>query len=360
MRHLPASFVILTAFLGLAGCSHIGPRTIIDDRLPYNDAIATSWKQQTLLNVVRLRYSDTPEFIDVPSIVSGYGLDRTYSADIGFSDFPHDSVANLLTFGLVGSRTASDRPTISYAPQTGSEFTRNLTNPIPPASILNLIESGTPADVVMELAVESINGVRNQQVFGGKVQPADPEFHQVIQTLRKAQASGYVSLRIKPGPEKKSPDVLLTIQDKDIPVELAEELAQMRRLLRLDPTLREFKVVSGMLPDAKEELAFRTRSVLRIMTFLAINVQVPPCHLADGRAPDLGDTSSSTPPHMTVHSGFQKPCDSFVSVCYQGCWFWIDQSDFSSKRSMLYLKILLALADTGTKEAPPALTIRAN
>ena len=69
----------------------------------------------------------------------------------------------------------SDRPTISYAPQTGSEFTRNLTNPIPPASILNLIESGTPADVVMELAVESINGVRNQQVFGGKVQPADPE-----------------------------------------------------------------------------------------------------------------------------------------------------------------------------------------
>ncbi len=360
MKQPLASFVIWTAVLGLAGCSHIGPGTIVDDRIPYNDAIATSWKQQTLLNIVRLRYSDTPEFIDVPSIVSGYGLDRTYSADIGFSDFPHDFVANLLTLGLGGSRTASDRPTISYAPQTGSEFTRNLTNPIPPASILNLIESGTPADVVMELAVESINGLRNQQVFGGKVQPADPEFHQVIQTMRKAQASGYVSLRVKPGSDKKAPDVLITIQDKNIPAELAEELAQMRKLLRLDPTLREFKVVSGMLPDAKEEIAFRTRSVIRIMTFLAINVQAPASHLADGRAPDLGDTSSSMPPQMTVHSGCQKPCDSFVAVFYQGYWLWIDQSDFNSKRSMLYLKILLALADTGAKEAPPALTIRAN
>src|SRR5258707_1278663 len=83
----------------------------------------------------------------------------------------------------------------------------------------------------------------------------------------------------------------------------------------------------------------------------------PPC---DGRAPNLGDTNTSTQPQLTVHSGCQKPCDSFVAVCYQGYWFWIDRSDFNSKRSFLYLKILLALADTGQKEAPPALTIRAN
>ena len=78
----------------------------------------------------------------------------------------------------------SDRPTITYTPQSGSEFTRNLTNPIPPSSILNLIESGTPADVVMELAVESINGVRNRG-FTGTLQKGDPEFQQVIQTMKK-------------------------------------------------------------------------------------------------------------------------------------------------------------------------------
>jgi hypothetical protein len=359
---LPPSrnLVILIAILGLAGCEHMGPGTIVDDRVPYNEAIATSWKQQTLLNIVRLRYVDVPEFIDVPSIVSGYGLDRTTMGTFSANIFPSSYLNNFLTLGLGGSRTMSDHPTISYSPQTGSEFTRNLTNPIPPAAILNLIESGTPADVVMELAVESINGIRNRQ-FIGQIQPADPEFHQVLQIMKKAQASGQVSLRVAPGndKDKKSPDVLMTIQDKDIDPALAAELAQMRKMLHLDPEVREFKIVFGMLPQDKTEIAFRTRSVLRIMTYLALNVQVPAAHLADGRAIDVGD-SGEAQPQLTVHSGCKMPCDSYAAVCYQGYWFWIEQSDFHSKRSMMYLKLLLALADTGQKDAGPALTIRAN
>ena len=63
---------------------------------------------------------------------------------------------------------------------------------------------------------------------------------------------------------------------------------------------------------------------------------------------------------MTVHSACEKPCDSYAAVCYQGYWFWIESSDFNSKRSMQYLKVLLALADTGPKEAAPQLTVRAN
>ena len=331
----------------------------MDDRISYNDAISTSWKQQTLLNIVRIRYMDVPEFVDVPSIVNGYEQDRTTTGSIGASVGLQSALANALTFGLGGSRTMSDRPTITYTPQTGSEFTRNLTNPIPPSSILNLIESGTPADIVMELAVESINGIRNRG-FTGTLQKGDPEFQQVIQTMKKAQGSGYVSLRVSPGADKRSPDVLMGIRDKDIPPSLAEELDQMRKLLRLDPNVREFKIVYGMLPKEKDEIAFRTRSVLKIMTSLALNVQVPESHLVDGRAPNLGDTSSAKQPLLTVHSGCQSPCDCFAAVCYQGCWFWIDQRDFQSKRTMAYLKVMLALADTGQKEAAPTLTIRAN
>jgi len=131
-------------------------------------------------------------------------------------------------------------------------------------------------------------------------------------------------------------------------------------MLRMAPDVREFKIVFGMLPKEKGEIAFRTRSVLKVLGFLALNVQVPEGHLADGRAPDLGGTVSPTQPQFTVFSGCEMPCDAFAVIHYQGYWFWIDPRDFSSKRTMAYLKVLLALADTKQKEAAPALTIRAN
>jgi hypothetical protein len=347
--------------LGLAGCAHIGPQTIVDDRVPYNDAIATSWKQQTLLNLVRLRYLDTPEFVDVPSVVSGYSLDRTASAAFGFEDFPHGTANNFFNFGLSASRTTEDRPTISYAPQTGAQFIRNLTNPLPPVSILSVIESGTPADTVLELTMESINGVRNSDVLTADQRDEDAVFRFVARTIRKAQASGAVSLRIQPEKDKKEGDLFFVIRDQTLDPALAADLDKMRQQLRMHPARRELRVVYGTLPKDDSEIAFKTRSVMRMFVALANYVQVPDAHLADGSAPVIPPiiTSPDLLP-LTVRCGCDKPCDAYAAVKYRGYWYWIDQSDSNSKRTFIYLKVLLAIADTGPKEAGPALTIRAN
>ena len=349
------------SFCGPIGCQHYGPRSIAADRIPYNESIATSWKEQTLLNIVKLRYMDTPFFVDVPQITSGYTLQGIGTVNGGI--FP--PVSNLASFaqqlGLTLNMQAAyqDRPTISYQPQTGSQFIRNLTQPINPGSVLFLLQSGYPADVVFDLTVESINGVRNRSVSGGQLRPADPEFAMIVKTLRRAQIAGHVGIRVERAKDNKD-SVAFFFRDKDIDPELAKELAEVRKALRIDPNEAEFRVVFGAAASSPKEIAILSRSIIRIMRELSTNVQVPLEHLASGIAPDLGDTDDSADTQLRVFSANTKPCDAFTAVCYEGRWFWIDKTDFRSKRTMGYLLVLLALSDTGAKESLPVITIQAN
>ena len=252
-----------------------------------------------------------------------------------------------------------DRPTISYTPQTGSQFIRNLTNPINPGSVLFLLQSGYPADVVFDLTVDSLNGIRNRTVVGGQVRAADPEFTRFVQVFRKAQLNGHVGIRIQH--EKDKPDsVVMFFQDKILDPELAAELAEVRRLLRLDPDKRDFRVVFGATAASPNEIAILSRSAYRILLELASYVEAPVEHQVSGIAPAIGEQQSGDRQPLRVLSGCKKPCDAFVSVCYEGRWFWIEKSDLYSKRTLNYLLILLALADTGSKESLPVITIQAN
>ena len=170
---LVLSMITLLAFLSQCGCTHVGPNVIVADRGSYNDAIATSWKEQTLLNIVKVRYVDTPFFIDVPQITSGYTLERSGTTDLSinpafFLNAPFD---DLLAARLGLRASFQDRPTISYTPQTGSQFIRNVTTPISPSSVLFLVQAGYAADMVLDIAVESINGVKNRASAGGPASP---------------------------------------------------------------------------------------------------------------------------------------------------------------------------------------------
>ena len=165
---------LATGFVGVAlsGCAHLGPQTVAVDRFDYSAAIADSWKQQTLLNIVKLRYMDLPVFVDVASVVAGYSLQTGVSVSGVVSS--KDAIQG--NYGSAGGQAIyTDRPTITYVPMTGEKFLRGLITPIDPKNIFFMLQSGYPADFILGLTVESLNGVRNRSTAGGVVREADPE-----------------------------------------------------------------------------------------------------------------------------------------------------------------------------------------
>src|SRR6478735_1546176 len=71
---------LMLVLLAAVGCTSVGPITVPRDRVDYITAVAESWKEQTLLNIVRMRYGDAPTFVDVSSVISAYAFQGQVSA----------------------------------------------------------------------------------------------------------------------------------------------------------------------------------------------------------------------------------------------------------------------------------------
>ncbi|RZW18650.1 MAG: hypothetical protein EX260_08775, partial [Desulfobulbaceae bacterium] len=75
--------ISLIAMALINGCASIGPSTIERDRFEYSSAIAESWKEMMLLNIIKIRHGDTPVFLEVGSVVNQYILERELQAVAG-------------------------------------------------------------------------------------------------------------------------------------------------------------------------------------------------------------------------------------------------------------------------------------
>ena len=347
----------------VVGCGGIGPRTIAHDRFDYTETLSASWKQQMLANMVKLRYGDTPVFLDVASVINQYSIETQVDLRLTWMS-PQITTGDSQSTGAAARYV--DRPTITYLPLSGERFARSLMKPIPPPAILSLIQAGYPIDLVLRTCVHSVNGVRNRYGGSGRPRQADPAFYALLERLRRMQDSGALGLRVQKTGENEA--VVLAFHGQ-VDAALAQDVSFVRQTLGLSQDAKEFQVAYGSVAKDDQEIAILSRSILEILVDLGSNIEVPAEHVEQRRVMATmpversaeGPEGAEIAPLIRIHSARARPAaaESFSSIRYRDHWYWIDDRDLRSKSLFTFLMFIFSLTETQGKEGAPIVTIPA-
>jgi len=341
--------VLCPAALAATACKSVGPPRTVQDRFDYSEALSRSWKEQMLLNLVKIRYADAPVFLDVSSVIAQYGLEGQLSAG---AEFPADTG---ITTGMVGGTVQwSDRPTITFQPLTGQKFTKSLLTPIAPTAVMDLVQAGWPVDITFRVIVRAINGIQAGTRSRLNGQAEDPRFGKVVDTLRRLQQKGAMAVRVE---KKGANEATLLVISRFADDETVADRRYIAETLGLEPGAEQYDLAFGTVNASRTEVALLSRSILEILTDLSFDIEVPPEHAQDGRTGTPLPAELQKASSFKVLSGRSRPTDAFAAVRYENYWFWIDDRDFASKRAMSFMLVLIALTETGTAPAAPTLTI---
>jgi len=350
-------YTVLAASLAASGCAGIGAPRLPPDRFNYSAAIASSTNEQMLLNLVRLRYNETPVFLDVSTVIAQYQLDARaqVGVEVGFSSSAGPAGDNLF-IPEVGAGW-SERPTITYAPRSGPRFIRSLLIPLPPVAVMGLVQGNWPVNDVVWGVVRSINGVSPRSPVTGRWNPDYQRMLEALAQVQRARALGvgtegdsrsYATLRFR----------TTAVDDKT-----AEAIATLREIWGLNPTTDEYRLVLGVVPRGPDEIAILTSSMLDLMRDISTHLDVPPEHVAQGQTeatfelPPEAPYGGRAPVRVELHR--DRPSDAFVAVKKDGWWYSIARNDLRSKRVLLLLNVLFQLAESGDQAGGPIVTVPA-
>ncbi len=399
--------------LASAGCS-IGPRALPSDRIRYNEAVKVSGEEQLLLNIVRLRYTDTPSSLAVSSLADQYevtrslGLTPFFTAAAGGQALGGYRGAVLPQVGLSGS----SRPTLTYTSQDDQDFTRRLFTPLSLEATTSLSKTTWPTSTVFRLYLENINWVSNAETGSGPTPRTAPEYADFLTGIEALQrltdrklATVFIDEQGEPvgdelPPEKITADAVVraaqagfeyrkektgnwrVVRKKQQPtlrfdesVKSDPDFLTLCRVFRLNPKLTSFDFTTAKLDpylkdapkEGLEKLDLETRSLLQVLFFVANGVEVPPPHAASGVAPLTAGPDGRAFDWQQVLGGLFKVCyaegkrppaSAHVAVKHKGYWFYIDERDRDTKATFALLVELARLQlSTDKGGTAPVLTL---
>jgi hypothetical protein len=407
-------FTLATTVVVHTGCV-IGPHELRRDRLQYNEAVKASSEEQLLLNIVRLRYTDTPSSVAVTSVAEQYELTRS----LGLTPFFTASAAGQAFGGYRGTvlpqaqATAAARPTLTFTPEDDQEFTRRLFTPLSLEAVASLSKTTWSTSTVLRLWLENLNWVSNAETGSGPT-PRDPpifaDYLAGIAALQRLTDRKLATIFIEevddpvgddlPADKITATAVARAAKDgfefrhvapagtwrmvrkkQQATVRVAEpakgepDFQEFCRVFRLNPRRTSFTLTAGKLdPYLKDapragldKLDLETRSLLQVLFFLSHGVEVPPEHVAAGVAPlTVGPDGHAFNWQQVLDGLFQvhvvagkePPPGAYVATCYRGYWYYIDDRDRDTKATFALVLEVSRFQLTTEKGGPaPVLTL---
>jgi hypothetical protein len=345
--------VIALSFL-VSACASFGPERIPPDSFDYNQALGRTNKEQMLLNLVRLRYEDVPVFLTVSSLLTQYTY--TGNANLSAGASGSSSIDTLFSAGVGGGVRYAERPTITYTPLTGEDFSKQLLSPIPSNLIFSLLQSGFPGDELLIMGLEKVGSVRNAPFDRP---PIDNEefrtFRHIVRLIIDLARRQAFEMQNAGENER----VAVFADDAD--PETQAQIVELKALLDVDPGASVYRLTEHTIGRGRDEITIRARSLLALMTFLAQGVEISESQAVESRLtlePDADNTAKALAfVPLRVQIGVEKPVDAFISVKYRDHWYYVANTDQRGKRVIGLLNYLFQLQSPKTNRSAPLITV---
>ncbi len=342
--------VLLVTVLG--GCAQLGPQVLSSGRPQYNIAVQETESQQILLNIVRQRYRDPVLFLDVTSISSGFSRQASagISGNSGSSDIG----------GLLGG-SISESPFITYAPNTGEAFVRQMMTPLDINTLALIVQAGWSIERTLLIVGDSVNQLRNTP-SDNNPQSGYLKFHLAVSSLRDLQREGKLSLGAEQTKDGAEPQLSLMVAPDAVDSEPYRKACEALKVACDGRPLKLRHAIGASIDD--ETMLLATRSLFSSMYFLSQGVDVPEDDVAQGFVSrssivaggpfDQVGTGESL---FLVHSSAQEPEHAAVKVFYRDSWFYIADNDASSKVTFALVSMIMMLQSGNTAKITPLITI---
>ena len=395
------------AFLGaFLGCG-FGPRSLVQTRLQYNEAVKTTSEEQFLLNIVRLRYTNTPSSLAISNIADQQELASELQAIPFFLAGAADGFRSQSL--PQASLSRASRPTLSYTPLDDEEYTQRLFTPISLNGAIYLSRTTWPISTVFRLYLENLNWISNAETASGPTPKCAPDYAQFLEginALQELQDGQLVQLFIDPQEEivagpfpdpPTAPDLAIKAVEMELEVRKESEgfclirktnqpmlaidpSAKLNpawdtfcRCFHVDPEARSLKITTEELPPFSDEngprlelLDLETRSLLQVLFFVSHGIDVPNQHVLDRKVPMTCNPDGTAFDWKQVMDGLfrvhctkskKRPENAYVAVRYDDHWYYIDQTDRDTKATFALLLEVSRLELQSSEANAPLLTI---